>query len=109
LPAPRGALSLRLVPRRESGLATLACSRVHVRRTLVGVRRMVMSRGGSPGLEVSAVGKALPRRSRAAARRASEGTNGARASEWLELAEGTMREALAERLAQAHLTETQPD
>jgi hypothetical protein len=109
LPAPRGALSLRLVPRRQSGLVTLACSRVYVRRTLVGVRRMAMSRGGEPGLEASAVGKVLPRRPRAAAPAASEGANGARASEWLELAEGTMREALAERLAQAHLIETPPD
>jgi hypothetical protein len=36
---------------------------------------------------------------------ASAGTSGASALEWLELAEGTTREALAERLAQAHLTE----
>jgi hypothetical protein len=66
-----------------------------------------MSRGGSPRFEASATGKALPHRPRVAA--PPENTNGASASEWLELAEGTMREALAERLAQAHLTETQRD
>jgi hypothetical protein len=70
---------------------------------------MVMSRGGSPGLEASAAGKALAHRSRAAVPPGPESTNGERAFEWLELAEGTMRVALAERLAQAHLTETQPD
>jgi hypothetical protein len=68
---------------------------------------MVMSRDGSPESEASAAGKALSRRSRAPAPPVSGST--ARAFEWLELAEGTMREALAERLAQAHLTETQPD
>lgn len=36
---------------------------------------------------------------------ASESTNVASALEWLELAQGTTREALAERLAQAHLTD----
>jgi hypothetical protein len=70
---------------------------------------MMKSRGGSPGSDASAAGKALPGRSRAAAPLPSESTEGARAFEWLELAEGTMREALAERLAQAHLTETQSD
>jgi hypothetical protein len=70
---------------------------------------MVMSRGGSPGSEARAAGKALARRPRAAAPPPPESTNGARAFEWLELAEGTVRVALAERLAQAHLTETQPD
>jgi hypothetical protein len=69
----------------------------------------MMSRGGSPGSEASAAGKALPHRSRVAPPPASESTKGTSASEWLELAEGTMREALAERLAQAHLTETQRD
>ena len=66
-----------------------------------------MSRGGSPGFQASAAGKALPHRPRVASPR--ESTNGASASEWLELAEGAMREALAERLAQAHLTEQQRD
>jgi hypothetical protein len=73
---------------------------------------MMMSRGGSPGSDAGAAGKALPGRSRAAAPpppSSSESTEGARAFEWLELAEGTTRVALAERLAQAHLTETQPD
>lgn len=70
---------------------------------------MVMSRGASAGSGASAAGKARPGRSRAAAPPPSESTEGARAFEWLELAEGTMREALAERLAQAHLTEMQPD
>jgi hypothetical protein len=36
---------------------------------------------------------------------ASESANGVSALEWLELAQGTTREALAERLAQAHLTD----
>jgi hypothetical protein len=66
-----------------------------------------MSPGGSPRFEAREAGKALPHRSRVAT--PPESTNGASASEWLELAEGTMREALAERLAQAHLTETQRD
>ena len=48
----------------------------------------MMSGGGPPG-SVSA----------------SESTSGASALEWLELAQGTTREALAERLAQAHLTD----
>jgi hypothetical protein len=67
-----------------------------------------MSRGGSSGFEASAAGKALPHRRRVTAP-PPESTNGGSASEWLELAEGTMREALAERLAQAHLTEQQRD
>ena len=66
-----------------------------------------MSPGGSPRFEASAAEKALPHRPRVAS--PPESTNGASASEWLELAEGTMREALAERLAQAHLTEAQRD
>jgi hypothetical protein len=64
-----------------------------------------MSPGGSPRFEAGAAGKALPPRSRRASPPASESANGASASEWLELAEGEMREALAERLAQAHLIE----
>lgn len=66
-----------------------------------------MSPGGSPRFEARAAGKALPHRPRVATR--PDSTNGANASEWLELAEGTMREDLAERLAQAHLTEAQRD
>jgi hypothetical protein len=64
-----------------------------------------MSPGGSPRFEASAAGNALPHGSRVASPPAAESTNGTSASEWLELAEGTMREALAERLAQAHLIE----
>ncbi|HET8872226.1 MAG TPA: hypothetical protein VFM83_00940 [Gaiellaceae bacterium] len=69
------------------------------------MRRTVMSPGGSPRFEASAAGKALPHGSRTASPPAAESTNGTSASEWLELAEGAMREALAERLAQAHLIE----
>src|SRR5512133_2892414 len=101
----QGRLSVRLVPLPRSGFPILACSHRHARRRLTQVRRTVMSRGGSPGFEASAAGKALPHRPRVAS--PPESTNGASASEWLELAEGTMREALAERLAQAHLTGTQ--
>ena len=68
-----------------------------------------MIRGGSPRFEASAAGKALPHGSRVASPPAAESTNGTSASEWLELAEGAMREALAERLAQAHLTEQRRD
>jgi hypothetical protein len=50
------------------------------------VRRKVMNGGVQPG-----------------SKSASESANGASALDWLELAEGAMREALAERLAQAHL------
>jgi hypothetical protein len=69
-----------------------------------------MSPGGSPRFEAGAARKALPAPSRVGSPPASvppafESTNGASASEWLELAEGAMREALAERLAQAHLIE----
>ena len=98
--------AVRLVPLRRSGLQILACSHGHARRRVTKVRRTVMSPGGSPRFEASAAGKALPHRPRVAA--PPESATG-RASEWLELAEGTMREALAERLAQAHLTETQRD
>jgi hypothetical protein len=80
--------SVRPAPLRLSGPAILACTRVQARHTLIGVRRRVMSGGGPPG-SVSA----------------SESTSGASALEWLELAQGTTREALAERLAQAHLTD----
>jgi hypothetical protein len=80
--------SVRPAPLRLSGPAILACTRVHKRRTLIGVRRRVMSGGGPRGSSS-----------------ASESTNGASALEWLELAQGTTREALAERLAQAHLTD----
>jgi hypothetical protein len=68
-----------------------------------------MSPGGSPRFEASAVGKALPPGPRVASPSAAKSTNGSSASEWLELAEGAMREALVERLAQAHLTEQQRD
>jgi hypothetical protein len=68
-----------------------------------------MTPGGSPRFEAGAAGKALPHSSRTASPPAAESTNGSSASEWLELAEGAMREALAERLAQAHLTEQQRD
>ena len=67
-----------------------------------------MTRGGSPGFEASVGGKALPQRPRVTAP-PPKSMNGGSASEWLDLAEGTMREALAERLAQAHLTEEQRD
>jgi hypothetical protein len=107
VPAIQGAPSVRLVPLPQSGLPILACSRGHARRRLTQVRRTVMSPGGSPKFEASAAGKALPHRPRVAS--PPESRNGASASEWLELAEGTMREALAERLAQAHLTEAQRD
>jgi hypothetical protein len=76
------------LPVRLSGLAIPAWIRNLVRHTLIGVRRRVMSGGGPPG-SVSA----------------SESTSAASALEWLELAQGTTREALAERLAQAHLTD----
>jgi hypothetical protein len=76
------------LPVRLSGLAILACIRILVRHTLIGVRRRVMSGGDPPG-----------------SGSASDSTSGASALEWLELAQGTTREALAERLAQAHLTD----
>ena len=107
IPAAKAPPSVWLVPLPRSGLPILACSHGHARRRLTQVRRTVMSRGGSPRFEASAAGNALPHRPRAAS--PPESTNGASTSEWLELAEGTMREALAERLAQAHLTETQRD
>ena len=109
IPATKAPPSVWLVPLPRSGLPILACSHGHARRRLTQVRRTVMSRGGSPGFEASAAGNALPHRPRAASPPAADSTNGTSASEWLELAEGAMREALAERLAQAHLTEQRRD
>jgi hypothetical protein len=66
----------------------------------------VMS-GSTEGPVAGAARKAWPRSPHARPAPASPRTNGARALEWLELAQGTTLEALAERLAQAHLMESQ--